>query len=157
VIIDVQGSGKRVRAQVEDFATYCALRLCPRMAALCVTVELVPNLLEKEGIYGECFPEDITDFSKPREFVIRADSRVHPRKRLITIAHEMVHVKQYAKGELYQSRLTQLHRWHGKWITEEIEYWDLPWEIEAHGREEGLFVRWAQDRKLTGQSWTHEP
>ena len=35
-----------------------------------------------------------------------------------------------------------------------IDYWDLPWEIEAHGREVGLFVRYCEANKLGGQKWT---
>jgi hypothetical protein len=35
-----------------------------------------------------------------------------------------------------------------------MDYYDLPWEIEAYGREVGLFVRWAEKNKLAGQEWT---
>jgi hypothetical protein len=56
-----------------------------------------------------------------------------------TVAHEMVHVKQYAKGELTEQS------WQGKLINPKQEYWDQPWEIEAHGREVGLFIQWAQN------------
>lgn len=46
---------------------------------------------------------------------------------LSTLAHEMVHVKQFAKGEL-DSALTQ---WKSNKYCENIEYWDQPWEKEA--------------------------
>jgi len=40
---------------------------------------------------------------------------------------------------------TQEVRWLGKRFTHDnTDYWDRPWEIEAHGRETGLFVRWAE-------------
>ena len=29
-----------------------------------------------------------------------------------------------------------------------MSYWDLPWEIEAHGREVGLFIRYCEENKL---------
>ena len=38
-----------------------------------------------------------------------------------------------------------------------IDYWDEPWEIEAHGRETGLFVRWAEKHKLGKRKWTQDP
>ena len=38
----------------------------------------------------------------------------------------------------------------------ETEYWDRPWEIEAHGREKGLFVRWAEETNRASESWTQE-
>jgi len=46
---------------------------------------------------------------------------------LSTLAHEMVHVKQFAKGEL-DSALTQ---WKSNKYCENIDYWDQPWEKEA--------------------------
>jgi len=46
---------------------------------------------------------------------------------LSILAHEMVHVKQFAKGEL-DSALTQ---WKSNKYCENIAYWDQPWEKEA--------------------------
>lgn len=154
MLVTVSGSGKRVRAETEDFVVYCAQLLVPRMKSLSIEVELIPNLLSKEGIYGDCFPEDWADSYRPREFVIRADSRINKRDMLITVAHEMVHMKQFARGELYHSSVKHANKWKGKWYKQDSEYWDLPWEIEAHGRELGLFVRWARDRNLIKQKWT---
>ena len=69
----------------------------------------------------------------------------------LTLAHEMVHVKQYVRHELKEPTV-----WKGTNInTDKVEYWDLPWEIEAHGREIGLFVRWAQKEGYWGKKWTH--
>jgi hypothetical protein len=69
------------------------------------------------------------------------------------LAHEMVHVKQYAKNELGKDLalarggkgLRIVTRWQGKYWTpntKEDEYWDAPWEIEAYGREVGLHHKW---------------
>jgi hypothetical protein len=30
----------------------------------------------------------------------------------------------------------------------QVDYWDTPWEIEAHGREKGLFTRFKQQYSL---------
>ena len=43
-----------------------------------------------------------------------------------TLAHELVHVKQFARGELTEN----LQYWKGK-DHSETEYWDQPWEKEA--------------------------
>jgi hypothetical protein len=45
---------------------------------------------------------------------------------LSTLAHEMVHVKQFARGELD----AQLTRWKTK-DHHNTEYWNQPWEKEA--------------------------
>jgi hypothetical protein len=31
-----------------------------------------------------------------------------------------------------------------KYDMSEIAYWDYPWEIEAYGRQLGLFIRWCE-------------
>jgi len=41
-------------------------------------------------------------------------------------------------------------------INKDTNYWDLPWEVEAHGKELGLFIRWAEDNKLGKYAWTQE-
>jgi hypothetical protein len=70
---------------------------------------------------------------------------------LETVAHEMVHVKQYARRELHPV----YNMWCGKtYNPEKVSYWDLPWEIEAHGREVGLFIRWTEENKLGHLKWT---
>ena len=30
----------------------------------------------------------------------------------------------------------------------------LPWEIEAHGRETGLFIRWVEENDFATKKWT---
>lgn len=154
--IVVTGSGKRVRQQVRDFADYSARSLMPKIKNLWIEIDLIPNLLEKEGLYGECYPDDDETPSRPREFVIRLDSRVSRRRMLITLAHEMVHVKQYARAELYHGTRKPQFRWQGQWFKESTDYWDSPWEVEAYGKELGLFVRWTHERNIDHQNWTKE-
>ena len=57
---------------------------------------------------------------------------------LKTLAHEIVHVKQYVLGELKYRDVGLLYKGinHGE-ITL-MEYFELPYEIEAYGREKGL-------------------
>ena len=89
------------------------------------------------------------DIARPREFAITIEKGMSKRETLITLAHEMVHVKQYATGELrdYMSS-SKLQRWRDeKRDWSQVEYWDLPWEIEAYGRERGLYVRFVDHLK----------
>jgi hypothetical protein len=68
---------------------------------------------------------------------------------LIALAHEMVHVKQYATGESRQyERMPYVTKFRGVMVnTNTMDYWDLPWEIEAFGRELGLYVRFMEHWK----------
>ena len=134
---------------------YCANHLMPRMMPnLNIDIQLVYNLYGKEGVVGDCIPHDWADQNAPRDFIMRIDSKEPLREMLETVAHEMVHVKQFAKGELYQSSRNSKHRWHGKWIDKDPDYWDCPWEIEAFGRQIGLFLRWVSENKYSNQKWT---
>jgi hypothetical protein len=75
---------------------------------------------------------------------------------LETVAHEMVHVKQYARKELVDQDMDGVC-FLGKKINPDVEYWDKPYEIEAHGREVGLFIRWAQDNGYADKDWAQDP
>ena len=46
---------------------------------------------------------------------------------VVNLAHEMVHVKQFARGEMDAG----LNRWKSNPYAGIIEYWDQPWEKEA--------------------------
>ncbi len=76
------------------------------------------------------------------EYQIDLDRSMRLRTMLTTLAHELVHVKQYECGELTQNS------------EDNIPYWDKPSEIEAYGREVGLFVTWAEENNLGKKAWT---
>ena len=59
-----------------------------------------------------------------------------------TLAHEMVHVKQFAKGQFQVVDGT--HYWMGKRVTKRTKYLDQPWELEAFARQEIIFRRAAE-------------
>lgn len=60
---------------------------------------------------------------------------------IAVLAHEMVHVKQYFKGELIDDG--RQASWHGKLYQEfepnSEEYFFSPWEVEAYGMQVGLY------------------
>lgn len=58
----------------------------------------------------------------------------------ITLAHEMVHVKQMAKGTLKTTEKGE-HIWAGKVYSKKTAYLSMPWEIEAFSRQELILRR----------------
>jgi hypothetical protein len=62
----------------------------------------------------------------------------------LTLAHEMVHVKQMAKGIL-KSTKNGAHLWAGKRYHKNTEYLDRPWEIEAFSKQELILRRAIED------------
>ncbi len=57
----------------------------------------------------------------------------------VTLAHEMVHVKQLAKGTL--KTVKGANYWQGKKYSRRTKYLDQPWEIEAFSKQEIIFRR----------------
>lgn len=89
---------------------------------------------------GYCSWDD--DNRRPREFTITLSSGMSKRQMLLTLAHEMVHVSQYAKGELKDYvRNAARCSWRGEQFDlNNINYWSLPWEREARGYEAELYA-----------------
>ena len=105
---------------------------------------------------------------RPREFKIiidphRAEKDDYGRERdvtewahiiLQTLAHELVHVKQYVLGELKPVHNGFVFKKTLYSPNNLLEYFDQPFEIEAYGREKGLLVsfldRWEEIQKELG-------
>lgn len=99
-----------------------------------------------EAIPGYKGSTDYLDTNdRPRIFEVQINPNMSKRNQLLTLAHELVHVKQFATGELkeYLKKTPAAMRWGNEVIeiTDET-YWDMPWEIEAYGRETGLYKRY---------------
>jgi hypothetical protein len=107
------------------------------------------GLFESDRQYGNCTWEDVRH--RPRIFTIEIEPDQPIKLLLNTIAHELVHVKQWAKGEFAELRNASkdkpepVYKFIGKkFDTAKIDYWDHPWEIEAHGRAIGIVVQWCK-------------
>lgn len=111
--------------------------------SITIKIRFLDNLYKKTGCLGFC--EWVGTNEKPRNFIIELDSNLSEKATLRTIAHEMVHVKQYATGQLKDYMSANGIKWEGKLfnknnsINDLEEYWLSPWEIEAYGLEVGLY------------------
>jgi len=70
---------------------------------------------------------------------------------MLDVGHEMVHIKQYLNGELFDYASGNV-RYKGELFPANLEdaeeaYFDSPWEIEAYGREYGLYRMFAEKLK----------
>jgi hypothetical protein len=112
-------------------------------AFVCQKFGIAPNIeinfrrMSNDLNYGYACHVDSNDY----EVDIKRSLRM--RDMLITLAHELVHVKQYVKKEMPKK-------------LSEGDYWDRPYEIEAHGRETGLFIRWVEQNNLIDKKWTRQ-
>jgi len=140
MILTVTGGTKIQRQLVEEIANFVHAKLMPRQHNIEVNVELVRNLNEKEGAFGWCTDEG------DKEYTVTIDSSSQISAMLQTVAHEMVHVKQYARNELKQLARQPMYRWKNEYLPLETPYYDQPWEKEAYELEEELYKEWSNTR-----------
>jgi len=115
-----------------------------------LTIESVPTL---GRFFGDC--EWLDTNQSPREFKIRLSSLQTRKQQTSTLAHELTHLKQFVKNELFDyANNSDLSRWHNKKKgvfeiidTKKISYWRLPWEREAYSMQTLLlhaYVKWTK-------------
>jgi hypothetical protein len=146
--IYTKGSTRKTQKIVKDLTRFCADMLMSKrlVDGLLIRIEFIKDLDNEYD--GDC--EYVDEESRPKEFLIRVNDSLKLSKKLRTICHEMVHVKQYATGEMkYMSRPARFTKFQGTLYPDEFDYWDSPWEIEAFGREPGLYTRWIDSRGHT--------
>ena len=150
--ITIAGGTPEQQEMCLDFAHHATLSLCgPRLYRV-LDVEL--SIEENLGHLGNAHSVDAERW--PRYFEVDVEAALHKRPQLQVLAHELVHVKQYARGELRQLQRGG-YSWQGRRyskITPDQEIWSkeynrLPWEIEARGMEETLFIEWCEDRGIS--------
>lgn len=92
---------------------------------LSVRVAFKNNL---DALHGLIYVEDYNSAGKPRSFVIEVN-RKDPEDEIIqTLAHEVVHMRQYAYGYLNE----EMSSWMGEKVnSDKMNYFEQPWEIEA--------------------------
>lgn len=91
-----------------------------------------------EGMQGATLNIDIADCYL---VLIKKPKRLTKASLLdmgTTLAHEMVHVRQLAKGQM-KFLPNQNRIWMGKRYSNKTHYLDQPWELDAFARQEIVF------------------
>ena len=91
---------------------------------------------------GYCSMED----EDKRTFTIEANKTLKLRQLIMTLIHEMVHVKQFARNEMNDYLVNGRYRWKSKTISQNTPYEKMPWEREAARLQE----------KLTDEFWRED-
>ncbi len=136
--IMIIGGSHFKRTTAEMVINFCIKKLMPRMKTLDILLYLEKNMDRADGY---CLAES------KRSFVLEIDSRLKGDDFITAITHEMVHVKQYARGET-----KDVNQFTKSWKGEEYislystveEYMELPWEEEAYRLQETLCEEYKQ-------------
>jgi hypothetical protein len=84
----------------------------------------------RDGIRGSVFKLG------PTVIGMSIDTALDTERLIIALAHEMIHVKQYARGQITHGKNLNSKFWMGKKFRG--HYYDLPWEVEAFSKERVL-------------------
>jgi hypothetical protein len=127
---------------------YATKLMTPRLVnSLEITINVHNEYHKNTGYLGDAVPTDDEVTSRPKRFEINLDFQKRFKNLLISLGHEMVHVKQYAKGELKFHERGNTVTFQKQQYTDD-EYWESPWEIEAYGREPGLWQKFKPTYRL---------
>jgi hypothetical protein len=136
---------KSTRKLCKEAIRYYGNELLSSRLSKNITVDVIFEVLPSP-IKAMCQWQD--DNHRCREFVILIHKKLNKKQTLITLAHEMVHVKQYATGELKDYLRTESVRWQNKVFSlDKVKYWSSPWEKEAYKKDETLYEAFKKRNK----------
>ena len=137
--VRVTGGSKFQREIVYKVIEWTIKRLkLARMSSLYIYVALK----KLRGVDGYCSMEDDTR----RMFTIEIHKNLKLRQLIMTLIHEMVHVKQFARNEMDDFPINGRQRWKSGTVSKNVSYYDMPWEKEAIRLQE----------KLTDEFWRED-
>lgn len=141
MIVEIHGASEEQKEIITDLSNFAMKKMMPRAwADLYLFVEIDSELFDREGTLGDCTWEGSS--KSPRDFIIRLDGNLPKDELLLTLAHELVHVKQYAKNELKQFCNLRGYRFKNDLYPLDYAYSLRPWEIEASVLESTLVESW---------------
>ena len=130
---------KRTPLYIERFALFAAREI--GLDLLRGEIHFAYHQTFENDSYGLCWGDN-------REAEIHIASKMSNRKitktdKMMTVAHELVHAKQYLKRELKGVHPEGECMWRGSLITYDPECEkDAPWEVEAVSYEKPILAAW---------------
>jgi len=147
--VSIKGGLKRQREAINEMVYWLGHNLLSRRLYAAITLNIELKNLSKEG-YNASTNVNQSEYltNRPRGFDLEFCSKRTLEKIRTDLAHEMVHVRQYATGQLYKYDRTDHIRWKDKIYPPGIEdgddYWTMPYEIEARGQELALKMKFRE-------------
>ena len=140
----VIGGNKKQRKLVESVANFMESLYFKRNRTLSIEFFLSRTIAKDCGVDGICCTFGTY---KPREFEIGISGLMSESDMIKTVIHELIHVKQYVKGEL-------IDRTHGKYKTiwkgkdhSKTSYSKQPWEKQAYRLQESLYKKYMLENR----------
>jgi hypothetical protein len=150
--MSIKGGSKTQQELVKKVAYWVANKvLGPRLSRV---VDIDYRIKRKLDADGWCTWED--EGVRPREFTIDIRAEQTFPELILTVCHEMVHVRQMARGQLKEVGITlggkrHYRKWKGKKVRDNMAYAKQPWETEAYKLQDPLAKMFAEE---TGFEYT---
>ena len=114
MLVEFEGKYSKTKTDaIFDAIAYGTQKLFPHEDGVFINIEAI----RKQGVCGDCMFEDDKDFT------IRLNKSLSLKDLIITVLHELVHVKQYLECMIMDTESAYDDRWQ---------------EIEAHALEKEL-------------------
>ena len=145
-LITIEGGSRRKKKLVKDAARWMLGYVLGNRLASNIDLNIrFEEDLKNTPIYANVTWED--NNHKPRVFDMEMCNYITDRIMMRVLAHEIVHIRQYATGDLKDLALQADYcKWKNKLVKVDgqgrVRYWDLPWEIEARLHEKEVFREW---------------
>jgi len=136
-ICEVFGGSKHQREVAYSVVQHCVNKLIPSVEYLDICIKIT-GIKKKWGsdLYAYCEQTDT------HSYLIHIERTLYPEMFVKYLCHEMVHVMQYAEGnlkEIHGSPVAGTVLWMGQELAEQdYKYIDQPWEAQAFEMQETL-------------------
>lgn len=137
------------------FTHYVCEKLIPSRILVNIDINIEFNdRIHRDHQYGRAWIEETNSRGMPRKFGILVSRSTQLHKQLCITGHELTHVKQWATGQMKPKEAGRVANFMGtEYVMKNTDYWDRPWEIEAHGREKGLVEQYIAAHNLDEAEW----
>lgn len=125
--IQVIGRNCATKALLENASKFLVRELKLEKSKFTLLITTERGMAKQDGCRG------VVHKIGPKCLAMVIDSSLDLERFVTTFCHEMVHVKQYAKGQVKSSKSAKTHYWMGKNVRK--GYYEQPWEIEAYSKE----------------------
>lgn len=130
--------GRLTLKQMQAIDFFASLLLTPQLKKHIIITVVFRKRMKYLGLTNV---DDYNMMGRPREFTLDIYRNQSEVEILKTLAHELVHVRQYAVGDLNEEATL----WQGRSVSRDLEYHNHPWEIEAEHLTEILYEEYVND------------
>ncbi|NJO03144.1 MAG: hypothetical protein HC880_17000 [Bacteroidia bacterium] len=139
IVVHGHQDPQQIEAMVNHYAKHWEID------GMTIIVSFTPEM--NNALHGWVQYEENQALQQKNAF-IKINKNIETDKQFIALAHEMIHVKQYYRGELV-AHTDKAFSWKGQSFTNilRLAYTDRAWEEEAFGLERALYFNFLQHQQ----------